>query len=575
DYKTQFVFNEEFSYDGLKVKAVRQDGSSTDVPVSDVTVSCLTYKRNVAKNYTAVVKYGNVTKSYTVTVNPSTVVVGIDLSENNRSLQYGDTFNPKNLKVYKVYEDNRKELLDKSEYEVTPPADYDKFTLGEYYVSVKYGEFVSGYTFSLSLRTQLSVLMIGNSFSEDTAQYASRIAVAMGVPYKKVFIANIFSSGASLDKHWSNVLVDDPNYNYSTFTFTDKGETKDKLNVSSKKSINIVLQEREWDFVILQQQSTSAGQPDTFGNLQNLIDYIKEHSLNKDVSIGWNMTWAYEGLCEDQTNFKKLYARDQLLFYNSIVDTVKSKILTNDDISVVIPTGTAIQNFRTTSYGDRITRDGYHLVKHYSRYTAGLMLVTALTGRDPDLAPETVASDSLNSTAVTATQSQVAKQSVKDARDNPYKITQGTYVNKGSGTLSGTYKYNYAYTVSAYWKSTLDTPDKLTNSNDTSKKYIATSVFTNETLPVRQVLRSKQGYAVRAEGCTDHDMKIKNSKQPSENKAEGEVSNTFVEIKITEDWWKGYERRAFNVRRLDDVTGKYDELHSAFEIWIPLNTYSK
>lgn len=39
-------------------------------------------------------------------------------------------------------------------------------------------------------------------------------------------------------------------------------------------------------------------------------------------------------------------------------------------IKIVIPSGTAIQNARTSFFGDHLNRDGYHLDVKVGRYTA-------------------------------------------------------------------------------------------------------------------------------------------------------------------------------------------------------------
>ena len=49
------------------------------------------------------------------------------------------------------------------------------------------------------------------------------------------------------------------------------------------------------------------------------------------------------------------------------------------EIDFVIPSGTAIQNARTSSLGDTLTRDGYHL-SVIGRYIAGLTYAYKLTG---------------------------------------------------------------------------------------------------------------------------------------------------------------------------------------------------
>ena len=68
--------------------------------------------------------------------------------------------------------------------------------------------------------------------------------------------------------------------------------------------------------------------------------------------------------------------------YNAIVNAINSEILTNDRIDGVIPSGTTIQNLRTSYFGDTLTRDGYHLSYNYGRYAAALTWFAYITNED-------------------------------------------------------------------------------------------------------------------------------------------------------------------------------------------------
>ena len=65
------------------------------------------------------------------------------------------------------------------------------------------------------------------------------------------------------------------------------------------------------------------------------------------------MTWAYQA---DSTHsgFNN-YGKDQMTMYNAIVNAAQTKIVTNDNIEIIIPVGTAVQNVRTSYIGDTLT----------------------------------------------------------------------------------------------------------------------------------------------------------------------------------------------------------------------------
>ena len=75
------------------------------------------------------------------------------------------------------------------------------------------------------------------------------------------------------------------------------------------------------------------------------------------------------------------YNKDQMRMYRGIVSATKNKIVNNPDFVGIIPSGTAIQNLRTSGLGDTLTADGYHLKDTYGDYTAALTWFCMFSGR--------------------------------------------------------------------------------------------------------------------------------------------------------------------------------------------------
>ena len=103
--------------------------------------------------------------------------------------------------------------------------------------------------------------------------------------------------------------------------------------------------------------------------------------------------------------------------YNSICRAVKEKIVTNSNFSTVIPTGTMIQNMRTTYLGDTLTRDGFHLSFDLGRYFASLIWFHKLT----DLSIDSI---KFKPIGVTEKDLLLAKKAVKLSVNNPYHICE-------------------------------------------------------------------------------------------------------------------------------------------------------
>ena len=130
----------------------------------------------------------------------------------------------------------------------------------------------------------------------------------------------------------------------------------------------------EWDVITLQESSKTSGISSAYvPYLQNIVNVVKKSCPN--AKLYWHMTWAYQQNSTHEA-FPN-YDSDQMKMYNAIVSTVKEMIVTNNAFVDIIPSGTTIQNLRTSYLGDTLTRDGYHLKLGVGRYAAARMAQAA------------------------------------------------------------------------------------------------------------------------------------------------------------------------------------------------------
>ena len=103
--------------------------------------------------------------------------------------------------------------------------------------------------------------------------------------------------------------------------------------------------------------------------LAQLVEIVRWHCPNAGACIAWQQTWAY-ARTSDHGDFGR-YEKSQQLMFGAIVDAVR-QLQAASSVEVVIPSGTAIQNLRSTDLCDSLdlTRDGYHLSLGAGRYTA-------------------------------------------------------------------------------------------------------------------------------------------------------------------------------------------------------------
>ena len=194
----------------------------------------------------------------------------------------------------------------------------------------------------------LKILAIGNSFTNRAIDYLPQLVNESG---DSIVVACALIGSSSLETHWNNLQTNADAY-YLRFVY------EDTIVLYKNKSLTYCIEYLDWDYVILQQLSTSSGIYNSyFPYITDLIDCIYDHASNKDVEIGFHQTWAY-----NQTSTREGFANydnDQLVMYDSI-RYVSERICQELNIKTFIPAGTAIQNARET-LGDAFCYDGYHL----------------------------------------------------------------------------------------------------------------------------------------------------------------------------------------------------------------------
>ena len=255
------------------------------------------------------------------------------------------------------------------------------------------------------------ILAIGNSFSQDAVeQYLHELAEAEGI---STIIGNMFIGGCSLERHVKNARENAPAYAYR------KIGTDGKKREKGKMSLEAVLADEAWDYVSLQQASPFSGMYETYeASLPELIEYVKAR-LPKKTKLMLHQTWAYASTSK-HSGFKN-YNCNQLTMYQAIADAVKKAAKANK-IKIVIPSGTAIQNARTSFIGDHLNRDGYHLDVKIGRYTAACTWFERIFKHNVvgnPYAPE----------GLDEVRKAVAQKAAHAAVKHPYKVTELSITN--------------------------------------------------------------------------------------------------------------------------------------------------
>ena len=410
----------------------------------------------------------------------------------------------------------------------------------------------------------LKVLAIGNSFSQDATEYLWDIAKDGGV--EKIVIGNLYIGGCALDKHYSNIRSESGAYTYYKNT---NGKWTSTSNVSVQKG----LADEEWDIVTVQQASGSSGVETSYAPLAKILEFLVENEPNADIY--WHLTWAYQ---QNSTHSSfPTYGSDQMKMYNAILKAYDSKVKVQESIVGTIPSGTAVQNLRSSYIGDTVTRDGYHMSYDYGRYTVALTWFAYLTGGDVDKIDWVPTSYK----AVLPDHLPAIREAVKGALAKPFEVTKVTAEKPASSTptidagmtdaeifaalgknIEDYTLLNWPRKVQSYYDSTKGSHliDSTNSSASNIPNFISSVMLTRENLPVGSIIICDSGYKYRPEYWIDANTKNTSStRNPN--------VTTHVD-EVTADWWNGITLRAFNLST--SVTRAVTEADIAhFRIYLP------
>ncbi len=278
----------------------------------------------------------------------------------------------------------------------------------------------------------ISILAIGSSYLRNSMDHVYPILENLG--YDEIVLGNIYSSGCKINKHMENIANDTAFYEYRVVI---DGKLQQKpVDGSNKKydggahnagtgecyKMSTALNERDWDYIIINQGATEGGVKDTYAQLPEYFNYIK--SQVPSAKILFNVPWTFYKLSQ-LDEFMEFYGRDPQRQYGMILDCVKTEVEPLNFYNI-IPQLTVIANCRTSNLNEnRITYDKTtygHATEDFGRYMLGLSLVHFVTGAD-------ITTVTYKPSTVTDEEKAIAVESVVNAIAKPYEVTQSQYSN--------------------------------------------------------------------------------------------------------------------------------------------------
>lgn len=271
----------------------------------------------------------------------------------------------------------------------------------------------------------LKILAVTSSFGLNTTELLYHVAKAEGV--ENVVVARLYASGCTLQQHVEAAKTGSNHYQYTKFSDENGGQRVVMEGIPLKYG----LEDEDWDIIFTQQGAAYAPLVGSYGNyLDELMPYLQENKTNPNARFVWNMTWAYQGN-SDQKVFVDNFSSNQTAMYESILSATKEKIVPRTDFAAIIPTGTAVQNARTSYFGDTLTKDTYHL-NNLGRAIAAYTVFSILTGKElteVNLGPVNCY-DLPQNLELTDSDRQVIIECVNNAVKNPWEVTPSTFTEK-------------------------------------------------------------------------------------------------------------------------------------------------
>lgn len=219
-------------------------------------------------------------------------------------------------------------------------------------------------------KTQLKVLDIGNSYTEDSTHYIPEIVTASGINVSDMCLYKAIR-GSSSFKTWYDCYHDQDNVGYSISKVVggiDADITGTAAANNGERFRNTLIN-NEWDLIIIHQVSTYAPyyerweENNNAGYLSKFIRLIRKHQPK--ATIGFLLVHSYWSGYGGNTEHSSLQ-RWKLIAESAM------KLRANYGIDFIIPYGTAIQNLRASSLNNDydLTADGTHCANGLADYTA-------------------------------------------------------------------------------------------------------------------------------------------------------------------------------------------------------------
>lgn len=467
------------------------------------------------------------------------------LGDSSLTLHYGYTINDSDI----IYS-HEKELAANVTYNLSDVSPSYFFIKNNNDINVDILDFSITYSCENTAfpNQNLNVLMIGNSFADDTVFYAARIANAYGITLN---IYDAYIAGCTIDQHYTNITNNNATYSMRSMN-GDIWDYQDNMTLTD------IVNSHAWDVITFQQASAEVGRTNKYSNLTNLVNIVRS-LVGPSPKFYWYQTWAYDSDYHDYYDYFAYFNNDQDAMFDAIIDCYQDYVLPTGLFEKMIPAGTAVQNLRTSYMKETTSRDGKHMSSVHGRYLLGLNFFSNVFDVDLDMSPCGYLPPEANESYKNP-----AYEAIRNAYKAPLAVTQSVYTTPdlGAYNLANYTEIDAELVGCSYWNCTDSTNynKRLSNVDGSSIYYTSTKRFTSSTLPVGSLVVIDEAFGVRPEAWVSDSVQGSRKDETYENI-----------IEIDENFFDGYAYRAFNIFKCGKTTlmGQFDQVFDGFHIYVP------
>lgn len=276
----------------------------------------------------------------------------------------------------------------------------------------------------------LRILCIGNSFTKDAVEHLPKMIAAAGI--ETVKIVHMYYGGRTVPEYYEGYDTKNDYTCYMLNTGTD-------IWTSFRgKTLHQTVSSDQWDIVTIQEHTGNyrawSWTDEEKGALTGLIDRIKADQQGHLPSFKYIMSQAYfdmDKIGNSSRPYMTFTTQEEMF---DVIVAQARKVLDETEIDEIIPTGTVLQNLRSSSLDNdmNLTRDGYHMDYGISRYAAACavfeMLISPSFGgvkldNNPFRYDVSNTESGSYSMPVTDENQPIALQAARYAMERPFEVT--------------------------------------------------------------------------------------------------------------------------------------------------------